>query len=447
MENITPIQLVPSIRKIILFCLVAILLMSGATTQRIMLNILLVATLFGPLWLSPVSLTISLMQFMLSPGLVLVQDPIISGIRIFLLIIVFIRTLIYASRYKYINVNGKILAFCVVIIFLSILSSYNSYISIFKIIQFFCASFAVLNIFLIIRQKQAYWINWYYNFIIFLSLASLPTLFIPEIGYYRNNIGFQGITNQPQALALFLSPAIALLLGQILQKKISLSQLFFTLLVLVELFYTKGRIGIISLSSSFIILLFISHRHSKNIFVDLIKKPVGYILLTIALFIAAYNQESVQQYIFKSSETSNTSINQAFFHSRGALLIKQKQNIDEHTLSGIGFGLPSWPEDLQINYDPVFNLPLSVPVEKGVFFVSIFEEIGIIGSFFFLLLLVALIKFCTSQSTPDVTWMVVTAIATNIGEATLFSFGGMGLYIWLVIGLGLAPNAPNPTTQ
>ena len=44
------------------------------------------------------------------------------------------------------------------------------------------------------------------------------------------------------------------------------------------------------------------------------------------------------------------------------------ENFIQHPLIGIGFGVPTTPEGLwRVVYDPIFNIPISAPVEKAFF--------------------------------------------------------------------------------
>lgn len=81
--------------------------------------------------------------------------------------------------------------------------------------------------------------------------------------------------------------------------------------------------------------------------------------------------------------------------SRGFLIARMFSNIEEHPFVGIGFGVSSTPEEMNITYDPIFGAPLSAPVEKGVLPVAIIEEFGFFlgGSIFALLGLILYFAF------------------------------------------------------
>jgi hypothetical protein len=122
----------------------------------------------------------------------------------------------------------------------------------------------------------------------------------------------------------------------------------------------------------------------------------------------------------------------------------QIQNIQDNPVTGIGFQLASIPKRLQVVTDPYLGLPIQAPVEKGNIFTAIVEENGILGAIGFIIFLFILAKRAKRNKPIEILALFTAALATNIGEATFFSFGGMGLFIWLIIGLSVC-SKPNTT--
>ena len=84
------------------------------------------------------------------------------------------------------------------------------------------------------------------------------------------------------------------------------------------------------------------------------------------------------------------------------------------------------------------GIPISASAEKGVAFTSVLEETGIIGGLLFYALMIAIIARAARADTAGVVAMAVGTIAVNFGEAIIFATGGMGLFMWLVLGFTLA---------
>jgi len=84
------------------------------------------------------------------------------------------------------------------------------------------------------------------------------------------------------------------------------------------------------------------------------------------------------------------------------------------------------------------GIPISASAEKGIIFTAVLEKVGAVGGLLFCGLLISIIVAAAKGSTPEVLAMVISAIAVNFGEAIFFATGGMGLFMWTVIGFGLA---------
>ncbi len=118
--------------------------------------------------------------------------------------------------------------------------------------------------------------------------------------------------------------------------------------------------------------------------------------------------------------------------SRGSLVDAMIENIGMRPLWGSGFGLASDLSTMNVEREPVTGLAIGAPVEKGVLFVAVVEEVGLIGAFFVFLWMWLLIH--RSAKAGIIAFCVMaTALAINIGEAILFSPGGPGLLILIVL--------------
>ena len=115
------------------------------------------------------------------------------------------------------------------------------------------------------------------------------------------------------------------------------------------------------------------------------------------------------------------------------VVVQSWMNFQQNTYLGIGFGLASNPADLKVQYDPLLGIPISASVEKGVFFVAVLEEIGLVGTVTFFAILGLLFARVYYSGNPELMALFIAPIATNLGDATLFSLGDNGLFIWLLI--------------
>ncbi|MCB9321712.1 MAG: hypothetical protein H6570_20700 [Lewinellaceae bacterium] len=148
----------------------------------------------------------------------------------------------------------------------------------------------------------------------------------------------------------------------------------------------------------------------------------------------------MKNFIYKREEVHN--IQEAFEYSRLSQILKMTKNITKTPVYGIGFALPSNHKQLGSNIvrDPILNLPVSSPTEKGFLPFAIIEETGIVGSFFFIFIMYFILHKVLNTHNSSVTLVCLSAILSNIGEMYFFSFGGMGLIMWLLIGQTFSPS-------
>ena len=400
------------------------------------------------------SLFISFLLFLINPAIAPPLEGLVPLLRIVLLMVVAGRG-IYRLIFEQILLKGVfwLSIFCLVVSLLALTSSYSFEVSFSKILQFYLSVVGIITCYFFSKKGAVYWANYVYTFCTLIMLLSLPTIWLPHIGYFRNGFGFQGIVNQPQSYAVLLAPYGALLLGNFfLEKRKGYLEFIIIVVFIINLFLTRGRTGVISILLGLIALSVVGILRKNRLkkLINLVMRPSNYLyavcLLSLFLFFKGSIMEGVRGFILKNEEKSGN-LERSFDNSRGFLILMQLKNIREHPMTGIGFGLPSQRRELRVVRDPVFNLAVSAPTEKGIFFISIVEEIGILGTIFFVFLIYYLLVVSTANSVVSIKWMALTAFFTNIGEATLFSLGGMGLFVWLcmITGIFMCRKLQNPS--
>ena len=159
--------------------------------------------------------------------------------------------------------------------------------------------------------------------------------------------------------------------------------------------------------------------------------------MSLVLILTGALKEELQSVVFKGDDTEN--IDEAFASSRGAGMAQQIQNFLDAPLTGHGFGV--YREGVrggEAGVKRFLGIPISASAEKGIVFTSVLEEVGIVGALLFYALLVAIVAAVAKGPSAGALAMVIGSIAVNFGEAVIFSTGGIGLFMWLIIGFGLA---------
>ena len=88
-----------------------------------------------------------------------------------------------------------------------------------------------------------------------------------------------------------------------------------------------------------------------------------------------------------------------------------------------------------ISVDPVLGLPVGAAIEKGVLPLAVVEELGIPGALAVLAWIWLLVRRSIKGAGLVPLALLFTALLLNMGEMMLFSPGGMGLLMLVVIGL------------
>ena len=168
-------------------------------------------------------------------------------------------------------------------------------------------------------------------------------------------------------------------------------------------------------------------------------------LILLALLNPSGVEEVVLSFIQKR-ETSSTEVAGLFQESRGFLVDASLFNFAEHPIFGIGLGVPTNYEEVDISdYQSIAGIPISASVEKGFLPAAIVEEMGVLGALFTITLLFMIIGRISRRFSFITLWLVLSALLINIGEAVLFSVGGLGIFVWIIVGLTYSNDLFQPT--
>lgn len=133
----------------------------------------------------------------------------------------------------------------------------------------------------------------------------------------------------------------------------------------------------------------------------------------------------------KYNQKSETVEMQSLLATRQSLIERGWQGFLERPLTGLGF---------EVSLDPFFvrNAGLfSAPIEKGFLPTAVLEEVGIFGATAFAIFLISFIVSLAMQRNAVGLAMFLTYLVTNLGEVTIFAFGGPGGIGWALVGAGM----------
>lgn len=280
-------------------------------------------------------------------------------------------------------------------------------------------------------------------------LATMPLAEAREL----NKVGLQGLLNHPQMFGVFCALAGAYYFGNAMSyPKPPWLMLGLVFLSLEGMFQSAARTGGFALlfACAGVIGLAVvrSTTFFRQVLPGLFSGRLAF-LAAAALLAALANSEVVQQtteqFVRKNSGTEQATT--AYDVSRGWIIRDMIENIEQRPAQGIGLGIQSATHLIQIEVDEATGLPLSAPVEKGVMWIAVFEELGLIlGAIVF-----GWVLWGTARSINHGAAVATASIAyffSNFAEATFFSPGQLGTLGLIIFFLGVARGrkAPEPVS-
>lgn len=270
--------------------------------------------------------------------------------------------------------------------------------------------------------------------VLLVSLPLVPT----GLGYLRNGTGFQGVLSHPQVFGPTAAMVGAMVGGRLLEnprprwRDLALFAMCMVLVVLSEA-RTAGFAMILGLFGVAILLPVFAGVPRRKILPGLRSRrflTMAFICLLGAIVAAPFLSNTLQGYLFK--RTNATSFIEAADASRGSLVYMMIENISESPWTGIGFGIATDPSEMMVLRDPLLGLPFSATVEKGVLPIAVVEELGVIGALaLFGWLLVVLRRGARAGASQFA--VLLTLLLVNFGESMLFSVGGMGMLMLIIL--------------
>ena len=349
------------------------------------------------------------------------------------------------SSVKNYTVIFSLLMFVLVVLTESVFSSYYPVVSTFKILAFAFGSVAILLGFQVTAVRHVSWTEWLLGIWSAVLLLSLPTLLFSEFGFNTNETGFQGILSHPQTLAVFLAPMVAWFSATMFFSRERISRVFYLLapISVVLLFLTEARTAVLAILLAYLVVGVLGLLWRPD-WVRILRrgltKPITLVCaMSFVVFLMLQPTmlaDGVQEFVHKGAE--NRTIGESFQQSRGRGIASQLVTFKDHPISGIGFGV-SLSRDFNPIFDEFTGLPLSASVEKGFLPTAVLEETGILGALSFLIFFLFLCYQVFLYRSLVRMCVFLTCVFINFGEMIFFSIGGLGLYLWLVMGWAASP--------
>ena len=377
--------------------------------------------------------------------------PIHGFLKIVFSLFLYVVTIVkYRNYIKEVKLFKYISAFCVIILFLNIINTTNPVlsISILKLISFYCTSCFIIVSFTLVNNIKNI-LSWLFSMGLFLVLSSIfMYVFFHSLGAHSFGFLYRGSLIHPNAVGIILIPFLILFVMNHYKKPmINIPDSLNIVIAAIIFFMTfksgaRGSFAALLITIIIVVVInFFSNRFNNEI-KHIIRK--SYKIIFILFLITAMTFSDIKSlatsFITKEALHKGNDTNQItdiFLRSRGYWIYTSYLNFLEHPYLGIGFGIPTSLEHDSnlIVRDPIFNIPISAPVEKAFLFSALIEELGILGTSAFLIFFFITTKYIYSKTRSIFSFLLYMSIfSLSIFEYYLFSMGQIGSFNWLWIG-------------
>ncbi len=265
-----------------------------------------------------------------------------------------------------------------------------------------------------------------------------------ELYQYMQEEGMQalfcGITNHSQALAPLSVCAFAITACDMLfvERKFRILHVIVLTVSLPVLYMTRSRLALVTLAAAMGIIIFYTARQMQmraDIRARLGQGVFLFMVFTLSLAVVSQIKSgAMSEWIRKTSDTKGDkrSLMEALTSSRIGLIDLSLQDFRRNPMIGMGFQVAEYTRRMTRKR----GLIVSSPIEKGVLPVMVLGETGILGTMFFFLFLASFYYTCSRRKYYITNSLFSVFLVTNMGEATFFSPGGGGGFLWMVCVVG-----------
>ncbi len=300
----------------------------------------------------------------------------------------------------------------------------------------------------------------------FLVFGSLITIAVPSIGYatglrwamqqggaeFANEIFkerqadslmtlFCGVTNHSQTLAPLLAVTVGWVLCDmlLLERRFRWLHLCIVLFALPMTYMTRSRVGLVSVTVAMFMSAFYAARKVQLPARLRARLNQGIIVSSIVIggvaLIVQITTGAMSRWMRKTSdvEGDRRTLGEALTESRLGALGQSFYEFRRNPMFGSGFQVAEYTRDL-VRMNKGFII--SAPIEKGIAPIMVLGETGIVGGVCFVIFLMSFYGTCIRRKYIVTLSLFTVLLATNMGEATIFSPGGTGGILWMVSVVG-----------
>lgn len=253
---------------------------------------------------------------------------------------------------------------------------------------------------------------------------------------------FCGVMKQSQAFAPLTGIIVAWLIADMLyvEQRFEKVHLWIIVIALPLIYMTRSRTGLFTVAVGIFMVAvnLVNKIHLPNYVKRNIRSGIyaAMVLAFAAVCLLELKNSSISKWLRKTDDLAGDrrSISEAVTSSRQGLIDESMHDFSLNPLFGKGFQVSERVADMVAQSGT--GLVLSAPIEKGLLPVMVLGETGIIGSIIFSAFLVSFYVVSKKRRLYVTLALFTVLLATNMGEATFFSPGGIGGVMWAFSVIG-----------
>lgn len=304
------------------------------------------------------------------------------------------------------------LLFCY-IIFDSLLFSGYPTVSIFKAISWafvFCAV-----VMAVVKNPEIEWIEHISNYLNIVLMVS-PLALLLGVAYLRNGHAFQGVTNHPNMFGIIVALTFALNI-HLMQKRFNVFRVIMLILSIVFGVMSESRTGMLCIVVCFVTYIWFSSISSW--------KKITLTILTILIVIIGFLMglgEPLLDFVYKGQDIGG------LLYSREGQISRAITKYENNKWFGSGFMVP-----FNSGYQS-FSFSFELNVEPGNIIIALLGDIGIVGTFLFVIAFGNLFYKMDKQNII----LYLMPLVASMGEMMFFSTNNIAVLFYVFYGVCIA---------
>ena len=248
---------------------------------------------------------------------------------------------------------------------------------------------------------------------------------------------FCGVTNQSQCLATVLPCSLAWLACDMffVEKRISKFHVLTILAGLPLVYMTRSRSALLTsvMAASFLYFYCINKVNIRPSIKRKMRTAMMMfgVVVVMAAGVMEVRNQSISKWLRKSEDVAGDerTLGEAFTSSRMGKVDDNLADFKSSPIFGTGFQVT---ESMKYTFAHHDGLILSASLEKSILPLMVLGETGIVGSIFFWLFIITFYATCIKKRYYCCATLHTVFCVTNMAEATYFSPGGAGGYMWVL---------------